>query len=79
MDTEAQRKAEEEAEKAAQSGGKSGGDPLITKSEMHNEMRSMIKELLEMDMNGPRVAPELKLELIPNDVKLEESKNYLSW
>jgi hypothetical protein len=23
--------------------------------------------------------PELKLELIPNDVKLEESKNYLSW
>jgi hypothetical protein len=25
------------------------------------------------------VAPELKLELIPNYVKLEGSKNYLSW
>jgi hypothetical protein len=25
------------------------------------------------------VAPETKLELIPNDVKLEGSKNYLSW
>jgi hypothetical protein len=43
---------------------------------MKNEMRSMIQELLEMGMIGPRVAPELKLkpELVPNDVKLEGSK-----
>jgi hypothetical protein len=40
---EAKRKAEEEARKGSgNSGGKSGGDPLITKSEMKNEMRSMI-------------------------------------
>jgi hypothetical protein len=25
------------------------------------------------------MTPELKLELIPNDVKLEGSKSYLSW
>ena len=40
-------------------------------------MRSMIQELLEMSMIGPRVAamaPELKLELIPNDAKLEEAR-----
>ena len=36
----------------------------------------MIQEILEMGMIGPRVAPELKLERIPNDVKLEGSKNY---
>jgi hypothetical protein len=72
---EAKKKAEEEANKASdQSGGKSGGDPLISKSEMRSEMRSMIQELLEIGMIGPRVA----LELIPNDVKLEGSKNYLS-
>ena len=58
------------------SSGKSGGDPLVSKSEMKNEMRSMIQEILEMGMIGPRVAPELKLECIPNDVKLEGSKNY---
>jgi hypothetical protein len=45
---------------------------------MRSEMRSMIQELLEIGMIGPRVAPELMLELIPNDVKLEGSKNYLS-
>jgi hypothetical protein len=32
-----------------------------------------------MGMIGPRVLPELKLELMPNDVKLEGNKNYLSW
>jgi len=32
-----------------------------------------------MDLIGPREVRELKLELIPNDVKLEGSKNYLSW
>ena len=48
------------------SSGKSGGDPLVSKSEMKNEMRSMIQEILEMGMIGPRVVPELKLELIPN-------------
>jgi len=38
----------------------------------------MILELMEMGMIGSR-PHELKLELMPNDVKLEESKNYLSW
>ena len=54
----------------------------MTKSEMKSEMRSIIQELLEMGMIGSRVAnvvPELRLELMPNDVKLEGSKNYLSW
>jgi len=64
---EPKKKAEEDGNKAsAQSGGKSGGDPLVSKSEMKNEMRSMIQEILEMGMIGPRVVPELKLELIPN-------------
>jgi hypothetical protein len=75
MDTEeqAKKKAAEEAGEH-NSGSKSGGDPLITKS----EMRSMILELKEMGMISSR-PPELKLELMPNDVKLEGSKNYLSW
>ena len=45
-------------------------------------MRSMLQDLLAMGMIGPRVATgpsELKLELMLNDVKLERSKNYLSW
>jgi hypothetical protein len=51
---ETKRKAKEEANKDSAQGSKSGGDPLITKSEMKNEMRSMIKELLEMGMIAPR-------------------------
>lgn len=73
---EAKRREEEEARKAG------GGDPAVTKSEMKSEMRSIIQELLEMGMIYSRVAnvvPELRLELMPNDVKLEGSKNYLSW
>jgi len=42
-------------------------------------MKSMIQGLLEMGLIGPREARELKLELMPNEVKLEGSKNYLSW
>lgn len=34
---------------------------------------------MELNSIGPREPRELKLELIPNDVKLEGSKNYLSW
>ena len=60
-------------------GGDGGDDSPITKSELKDEMRSMIQGLLEMGLIGPREARELKLELIPNDVKLEGSKNYLSW
>jgi hypothetical protein len=78
----AKKREEEEGRKASagkHSGDGSGGDPLITKSELKSEMRSMIQELLEMGMIGSRMAPELKLELMPNDVKLEGSKNYLSW
>ena len=77
LEEQAKRKAAEEATKGSgehNSGSDGGGDPLITKS----EMRSMILELLEMGMIGSR-PPELKLELTPNDVKLEGSKNYLSW
>jgi hypothetical protein len=79
---EERRKAAEAAKKTAVeqgSDGKGGGDPLITKSELRDEMRSWIQGLMEMDLIGPREVRELKLELIPNDVKLEGSKNYLSW
>jgi hypothetical protein len=59
--------------------GNSGGDPLVTKAELKEEIKSMIQGLIEMNLIGPREVRELKLELIPNDVKLEGSKNYLSW
>jgi hypothetical protein len=42
----------------------------------------MLQELMEMGVVGPRIgagSSDLKLELMPNDVKLEGSKNYLSW
>jgi hypothetical protein len=58
--------------------GGSGDNSLITKS----EMRCMIEELMGMGLIGSRVSTcpsELKLELVSNDVKLEGSKNYLSW
>ena len=74
---EARKKAEGEANMASDNDSSGGGDPLITKSEMKSEMRFMILELLEMGMIGSK-PHELKLELMPNDVKLEESKNYLS-
>jgi uncharacterized membrane protein YgcG len=63
---------------SAQSSDKSGGDTPVTKDEMKNEMRTMILELLQLGMINPK-PHELKLELMPNDVKLEGSKNYLSW
>jgi hypothetical protein len=81
-DGEEKRKVEEDAGKeegkqhSSDSSGR--GDPLITKSEMKSEMRSMILELVEMGIIGSR-PHELKLELMPNEVKLEGSKNYLSW
>jgi len=79
MDPEGEkRKAAEIAEKAASEQG-GGGDSPITKSELKNEMMSMIQGLLEMNLIGPREVCELKLELIPNEMKLEGSKNYLSW
>jgi len=68
LEEQAKRKAAEEATKGSgehKSGSDGGGDPLITKSEMKSEMRSMILELLEMGMIGSR-SPELKLELMPN-------------
>ena len=71
---EAKRK-EEEAATASGSGG-------ITKSEVMSEMRSMILELMGLGLIGTKTntgVPELKLELVPNDLKLEGSKNYLSW
>ena len=79
---EAKRKEAEDAKKAASehSSGSGGGDNSpITKSELKDKMMSMIQGLLEMDLIGPREMCELKLELIPKDVKLEGSKNYLSW
>jgi hypothetical protein len=80
---EERRKAEEDVMKAKgeqhSSAGNGGDDSPITKGELRNEMKSMIQGLLEMDLIGPREVRELKLKLIPNDVKLEGSKNYLSW
>src|SRR6266540_4970913 len=81
---EAKRKADEEAAKGASAGKFSGGgdEGLTTKNEMRNEMMSMLKELMGMGVFGSRIgvgSSDLKLELMPNDVKLEGSKNYLSW
>jgi hypothetical protein len=59
--------------------GGSGGDSSITKSEMMSEMRCMIQGLMEVGLLTPKGLPEVKLELVPNEVKLEGSRNYLSW
>ena len=62
--------------------GGSGGDLPITKSEMMSEMRCMIQGLMEMGLLTPKIMsglPEVKLELVPNEVKLEGSRNYLRW
>jgi len=77
---EAMEKAKAEKEKGTAGG--SGGDLPITKSEMMSEMRCMIQGLMEMGLLTPKVMsglPEVKLELVPNEVKLEGSRNYLSW
>ncbi|KAK3136130.1 hypothetical protein QOZ80_5BG0428520 [Eleusine coracana subsp. coracana] len=68
----------------AASASRSGGDSLVTKGEMMSEMRCMIQELMGLGLIGAKAnvsppASELRLELVPNDVKLEGSKNYLSW
>jgi hypothetical protein len=73
---EAKRKADE------LNAGGSGDDSLITKNEMRSEMRCMIQELMGMGLIGSKISTspfELNLELVSNDVKLEGSKNYLSW
>ncbi|CAN6347666.1 unnamed protein product [Urochloa humidicola] len=72
------KRREEEAAMKAQIGSGSGG---VTRSEMMSEMRSMFQELMGGMIGGKTNAgpSELKLELVPNDVKLEGSKNYLSW
>jgi hypothetical protein len=62
--------------------GGSGDNLVITKSEMRSEIRCMIQELMGMGLIGSKIntgPSELKLELVLNDVKLEGSKNYLSW
>jgi hypothetical protein len=72
---EARKKADE-----INAGG-SVDNSLIIKSEMRSEMRCMIQELMGMGLISPKVSTcpfELKLELVPNDVKLEGGKNYLS-
>lgn len=49
---------------------------------MRNDIRLMIQELVGMGVIGPKVTAgpsDLKLELVPNEVKLEGTKNYLSW
>jgi hypothetical protein len=70
---------EEAAKKTEIDGSGLGG---ITKSEMMSQMRSMIQELMGLGLIGAKAntcTSELKLELVPNAVKLEGSKNYLSW
>ena len=45
-------------------------------------MRCMIQELMGLGLIGAKAnagPSELKLELMPNNVKLDGSKNYLSW
>src|SRR6266540_4418763 len=69
----AKRKADEEAAK---------GEGSTARSEMRSEMMHMLKELMGMGVFSPRLgasSSDLKLEIMPNDVKLEGSKNYLSW
>jgi hypothetical protein len=85
IEFEAKRLEEESAKRASieqHGSGKSGEDALITKIEMRNEMRCMIQELIGLVVIGSKMMAkpsEFKLELVPNDVKLEGSKNYLSW
>ena len=77
---EAMEKAK--AEKEKRTAGGSGGDSPITKSEMMSEMRCMIQGLMEAGLLSSKVMSgltEVKLELVPNEVKLEGSRNYLSW
>lgn len=77
---EATRKEEEATMSTVEENRKTVVDttsPLVPQG----EMRSILQDLFAADMIGPRVGAEssdLKLELMPNDVKLEESKNYLS-
>lgn len=80
QELEAKRKAEDDAKKVATE--TSGDGSLVTKNELRNEMRCMIQELMELGLIGTKTSAgssKLKLELVPNDVKLEGSKNYLSW
>jgi hypothetical protein len=70
----------EEVAKKTEIDGNGSGE--IIKSEMMSEMTSMIQELMGLGLIGAKAnigTSELKLELVPNDVKLEGSKNYLSW
>lgn len=49
---------------------------------MQGDMRSILNDLLATGMIGSRAdagSSELTLELMPNDVKLEGRRNYLSW
>jgi hypothetical protein len=46
------------------------------------DMKDLLENLLKMGMIGPKSVAggfELKLELMPNELRLEWSKNYLSW
>ena len=49
---------------------------------MQCDMRNMLHDLFTMGIISPRASAgssELKLKLMLNDVKLDGSKNYLSW
>nr|AAP21414.1 putative polyprotein [Oryza sativa Japonica Group]ABF99446.1 retrotransposon protein, putative, unclassified [Oryza sativa Japonica Group] len=46
------------------------------------DMKDLLENLLKMGMIGPKSVAggfEVKLELMPNELRLEGSKNYLSW
>lgn len=73
---EATRKAAEKS--IVTMDGGSGESSLVTKG----EMGGILQDLITMGLIYPRAErglSELKLELMLNDVKLEGSKNYLSW
>lgn len=81
---EATRKAEKEtAQKATEKcivtmDGGNGKSSLITK----DKMIGVLQDFITMGLIGHRTETrslELKLELMLNDVKLEGSKNHLSW
>ncbi|XBI59043.1 hypothetical protein VPH35_040179 [Triticum aestivum] len=69
----AKKAAQDKLEKEAQ-----GESTLVTKG----DMRSLLQDLMAMGIMGSKApvgTPELKLELTPNELKLDGSKNYLSW
>lgn len=79
---EAVRKEKEEAAMRAVEEKRKAVVETISSLVTQGDMRSMLQDLFATGMKGPRAgarSSDLKLELMPNDVKLEGSNNYMSW